>query len=330
MIKSVWITWEDHRRSRELAREFGAKYILIKSPSNRLFKYIYASMATLLNLVVYRPKNVFCQNPSVMLAFTVVFLRKIFGFKAIVDRHSNFKIDKLAETSIKWRLFHFVSNYSLKNADITIVTNDRAKQYLRKYSNEVVILPDVIPKFDYERHCNDFRSENTLEKTVLFVTTFDDDEPIEPMISAAGKLESVRCYFTGNYLKRFSRKEALSLEAKGIYFTGFVPNEEYERLLFISDVVVVLTDKDLILNCGAYEAIGAEKPVVLSNTRTLVSYFGNSGVTYVTNDSDGIFEGIKRALDNADTLKAEINLTKRELNLDWLNKKNAVLNLIRQ
>jgi glycosyltransferase involved in cell wall biosynthesis len=49
--------------------------------------------------------------------------------------------------------------------------------------------------------------------------------------------------------------------------------------------------------CGAYEAISAGKPLVLSNTKALRNYFGDFA-TYVNNDASSICAGIETILQN--------------------------------
>jgi len=327
-MKNIWITWEDHRRSRELAESFDAEYIFVKSPKNRLAKYIYSTVLTLYLIARKSPDNVFCQNPSVMLAYVVVLMKKFFRYKAIVDRHSNFKIDKLDDGSLKWRIFHYLSNYSLSNADITIVTNGYAKDYISSLARSVAILPDRIPKIECKACSEKFEVDVAKKKKVLFVTTFDDDEPINEMLEAAKSLDSVNVYLTGNYKKKFSESEVIEFKRHDIIFTGFVPNSVYETLLCESDLVVVLTDKDLILNCGAYEALSLNKPLILSNTKTLKSYFGGPGIIYVNNSRLDILGGINEALPSLDVMKSNIVERRKEIDKDWQSKKDDLMSLI--
>lgn len=327
-MNNIWVTWEDHRRSRELAESFDAEYVLVKSPKNRLVKYIYSSALTLYLIARKRPDNVFCQNPSVMLAYIIVLMKKWLHYKAIVDRHSNFKIDKLNESSIKWRFFHYLSNYSLSHADITIVTNEFAKEYISSLARSVAILPDRIPSIECSACSETSKADVAEKKKVLFVTTFDDDEPIDEMLEAAKRLSSVSIYFTGNYKKKYSDSEVIEFKSYDINFTGFVPNSVYEMLLCEADLVVVLTDKDLILNCGAYEALSLNKPLILSNTKTLTSYFGGPGIIYVNNSRQGILDGINEALSSLDVMKNNIVERRKQIDKDWKSKKDDLIRII--
>jgi glycosyltransferase involved in cell wall biosynthesis len=101
-----------------------------------------------------------------------------------------------------------------------------------------------------------------------------------------------------------------------VNFTGFISEFNYKLLLKESDVVVVLTTKDLILNCGAYEAISAIKPLVLSDTRTLRSYF-EPGPVFVNIDPQSIADGIQLAWDERGLAKAQLTKLSGRLTESW-------------
>ena len=75
---------------------------------------------------------------------------------------------------------------------------------------------------------------------------------------------------------------------------GFLPTDEYYRYLLSASVVMDLTTVEDCLLCGAYEALAAEKPLILSRTRALEEYFG-SGVVLTDNTSDAIRESVRWA-----------------------------------
>ena len=82
------------------------------------------------------------------------------------------------------------------------------------------------------------------------------------------------------------------------------------------DVVVVLTTKPHILLCGAYEAVAAGKPLVLSNQEDLLEYFSR-GVVPTENDADGIAVAIRIALADKGRLSSEIEGLKVDLTKFW-------------
>lgn len=290
--ESIWVSWEDHRRSRELSNALGVDFYPLISESPRWKRYPVLLFKTIILLLKKRPTTVFVQNPSIVLTSAVVFLKGIFRYIVIVDRHSNFKFEHESSKSLKWRLFHFLSRYTLKNADLTVVTNEHLKQICEKIGGRSVVLQDRIPNMN--RLCGEVAPSFIDFSKDLFhvmaVTTFNEDEPIYEIIEAAKMLHSrYRVYFTGNYRKMFTDADRDIFERFGIIFTGFIDEGSYKGLMWESDAVLVLTKKEHILNCGAYEAIALKKPMVLSDTNAIRNYF-NFGAVYSNCSSEDIYK----------------------------------------
>ena len=97
---------------------------------------------------------------------------------------------------------------------------------------------------------------------------------------------------------------------------AFMPNEAYQNMLRTVDAVIVLTDKEYCLVCGGYEAVSAEKPLILSDTNALREYF-SSGTVFTANNAEAIVASIRQAIENRDVLKKEIRKLKTIRNIEW-------------
>src|SRR5260370_209950 len=82
------------------------------------------------------------------------------------------------------------------------------------------------------------------------------------------------------------------------------PHKESSGLLQAVAGLVVLPKAPNILTCGAYEAVSAGKPAVLSDWPQMRRYFPR-GFVYASNTPEGIARGIEEMLANRDTLAAE-------------------------
>ena len=318
MNNTVWITWEDHRRSRVLASQFKADYCPFSLKAGRWARYPTLALMTLVFLFRRKPKLVFCQNPSIVLTAVACFFKPIMGYALIVDRHSNFKLESVNSKNIKWKIFHFLSRWTVKKADLTIVTNSYLRELCEKWQGHATVLQDKIPNIPeppVNRSFDFFR--NDAKKHVMCITTFDPDEPVHEMVEASRKFRDTAFYMTGNFRKVFKESEKDSRFEENTIFTGFIDDESYAWLLHKADVIVVLTTKEYLLNCGAYEAIAVGKPVLLSNTDTLKSYFGQDIVYADPNDSTSIAAGIEELLENQNQHAALISNKKKELNKKW-------------
>lgn len=324
MSKRLWITWENHRRSKELALEFDANYFPLVYEGNYLVRYAVLTARTVALILREKPRTVFCQNPSIVLTTLLILLRMVFCYILIVDRHSNFKFEYEKSPFVKWRIFHFLSRWTVRHADLTIVTNEHLKNVCKTYGGSAAVLQDKIPRFtkDLKRPPPAFMKKK--EKTqVMFVTMFDPDEPIDEIVAASKVLSSCVCYLTGNYKKLYTNEKSEELLDFDIIMTGYISDEEYLSLMENSDLVVVLTKKDLILNCGGYEAIGMEKPLILSDTPTLRNYFG-SAAKYSKCNADDIESNILESIDCMDAMRSRLVARKLEMEALWVGTFNSV------
>ena len=71
-MEKLWIAWEKQRRSTVLSKEFNAK--LYQFNNSGKLRYPIVITKTLFLLIKKRPKILFVQNPSTVLAFLACFL----------------------------------------------------------------------------------------------------------------------------------------------------------------------------------------------------------------------------------------------------------------
>jgi len=325
--KAIWITWERQRRSIELAKAFGAKYFELLKASDDIpsvpIRYLLLSVKTILIVVRERPRIIFAQNPSIVLASVLCAFKKIGKYKLVVDRHSNFKLESISDRNIKWRIFHCLSKYSVRIADLTIVTNEFLCRLVNLWSGNGYILQDRLPEL---------RNEETTkligEKNIVFISTFSPDEPIDEVIAAARRLNNKWViYITGNY-KKYRKYGIADNVPENVVLTGYLPEKEYQKLLLSADLVAVLTMQEHTLNCGAYEGIAIGKPLVLSDTQAIRDYF-RKGVVYSSPFAESIEKAIRKGIEDKKLLTDEIDILKEELTVCWhqkFQKLNEVIN----
>ena len=306
--RAIWISWERHRRSRELARALSIPLYEIISAGPRIWRRLICATRTVWLLVCARPSLLFVQNPSVQLAYIAGRLKPLLGYTLVVDRHSNFDF---ADT--EHGLFNHLSNYTIRKADLTIVTNEVVAGLVEGKGGRALVLQDLLPAL---RPCAPAPPD--ARTRVVYICSFLPDEPVEEMLGAAGRLgEDFHVYVTGRATKEF---EDLARSARpGLTFTGFIPEEEYVSLLCAASVVVVLTKRENTLLCGAYEGVSLRKPLVLSNQVVLREYF-KKGVVLTENAPDSIEAAIRKAARERDRLGAELAELVPELKADWASR----------
>ena len=306
-MKKIWIAWEIQRRSTNLAKEFNAR--LFQFNYNGVFRYPVVITRTLLTLMKERPKILFVQNPSTMLAFMTCILKPLFGYNLIVDRHTLFK------NILKNKLISFFDDYSLDHANLTIVTNNDLKEELlgKNKKRKIGVLADKVPEIN-EQEKKRLRGRYN----AVFICTWAADEPYNEIIKAAKFLPSdIFVYITGK------PKIKKNLGIPNFVFTGFLSREEYDGLLQSADVILDFTEEENCLVCGAYEALAVEKPLITSDTKALREYF-NEGVIYTKHKPESIANAITIAIKNRKELSDKIKKLRQKRNKEWIEKFNKI------
>jgi len=307
---SVWITWEDHRRSRVLAKSLSAQYKVIGCKKLKRIRYFVLCFKTLKYLIAIRPKVVVCQNPSIILNLFLCMMKNRFGFYLVADRHTNFAFRYSKSYKFKWVLYRVISNITIRHSDLMIVTNPFLKEFVDCMGGNGIVLPDKIPALQDPKKKKKLQGQFN----IFFICTFSDDEPFREVLEAANLLPSDWViYVSGNYKKANVQPDRVP---KNVVLLGFVEEDDYLYYLSSADAVMVLTTLDYTLNCGAYESVALNKPMVLSYKKTIMSYF-DKGAVYVEPVAQSIVEGIESLFENFETFEKEIKELKCELELSW-------------
>jgi glycosyltransferase involved in cell wall biosynthesis len=308
----IWLSWETQRRTVELSRKFNAQLHILETSKKGVPRYLVLTQRTIRTLLTCKPEIVFVQNPSVILATLVLLLRPLFGYRVVVDRHTNFKFGTRHSRQLKWRVFHALSQFTLRAADITIVTNRYLRLYIKQQGANAYILPDPLPALRPGDHHS---AGETGKLSGFFVCTFAEDEPYREVFEAMKQHPDTDFYVTGNFKK--ANPNTLDAVGNNIHLLGFVPEQDYIDHLFRCDFSIILTTQEFTLNCGAYESLVANKPAVLANTLTIRRYFSKGFVYTDPCSVDAINHAIGEVGRRLDELKADQVTLRKELTQEW-------------
>ena len=306
----LWITWERQRRSLELARALNADLLVLRGPRARPARYLYLCYRTVRELRRRRPRIVVGQNPSLILAATLCLLRPLLRFSLVIDRHSNFELDKSG--GLKWRMFHLLSRYTVRRADLTIVTNEPLRRVVESWGGRGFVLPDRLPTIEAPGPSR--ARTGTIE--LVFICSFAGDEPLDELRRAAATLAPTWTLFVTGDGRRYLRGNAEKRWPPNVRFTGFLDERDYWSLLQSCDAIIVLTTQEHTLTCGAYEAVALGKPAVLSDTATIREYFA-SGAVYASPNEASIAAGISEAIRRRGELAREMQVLRERLSASW-------------
>lgn len=316
----VWISWETQRRSIELAKTLNCKLYLFKSSG--ILRYPRNIINTFKVICNASTHTIFVQNPSMILATVVCIYKYISKKKVIVDRHSTFFLDSTNRYSIKSIIFRALHKFTIKNADLTIVTNKYLANIVEEMDGNAFVLPDKLPEINQTKNYDVDGQFN-----VLLISSFGEDEPIEEVFKAMEKVnvKNLKLYVSGNYNKL---TKALKLNVpSNVVFTGYLEEQDYMNLLYSVDAIMVLTTEDYCMLCGCYESVSVCKPIITSNKSVLQDYF--KGSIFVDNNSEDIINGIYDLVDNYEFYKENVIKLKSILEDKWCRKLNEMESLIK-
>lgn len=289
---NIWVAWENQRRSKELAAQLGCQ--LYVYDYRGILRYPKSITKTLFLLLRQKNNIVFVQNPSMVLAALACLVKTITKAILVVDRHTTFRLNKSAELSLEYIVFRMFNRYTLKNADITIVTNEDLASIVIENKGTPFILPDKLPDI---AKSHDIILKN--DHNIILISSFAEDEPIGAVIEAMKMLKKlnkhdVTLYVSGNY-KKLS-ESVIADVPDNIVFTGYLNDSDFENMLHAVDGIMVLTTAESCMLCGCYEAVSVLKPLITSDKKVLNDYF--HGSIFVDNTSAGICGGIIKLIDD--------------------------------
>ena len=321
--KTVWISWEIHRRTRELSKTFGADLFVYNCDSSHgpFLRYILSSFYTIRYLFSSRPDILIVQNPSLFLASLACLLKIYFKYKLVVDRHTNFWLEAENSFRPKALVFTLFSKYSLRHADLTIVTNTYLKDIVEKKGGRGFVLTDKLPALERKN-----KKDLVGRWNIVFISTFSDDEPYLEVFKAAKLIQSdVFIYVTGNFKKIMDRiPEEMP---PNLVLTGFLEEQDFIDLLFSADAIMDFTTAEWTLVCGGYEAISAGKPFITSDKVVLREYF-NKGTIFAENNYLSISDAVNSIISRYNQYESEIKALKGEKTIEWTLQFSKLLELM--
>jgi glycosyltransferase involved in cell wall biosynthesis len=326
--KRIFVAWAPYsRRSESLVKELDMELHLIhhlqfQRPLYAPFKYVLQTIHTLVLLIRERPRIVFVQDPPIFAGFSVYLFtllsRALPGSSArasyVIDAHTG------AFLHPWWKPFRWLQKIVYRRAIAVIATNSTLADRVKSWGANGIALagpPIEIPRGEAMALSDRFN--------LVLINSFSDDEPLSEAIEAVVDQADVHLYVTGNVNKAPSG--LLATKPDNVTFTGFLPDDDYLKLLRGADAVMALTHEDYTLQLGGMEAVAAGKPLITSDLSFLREYF-SKGTVHVPNHALGVRTGIQLMQQNRERLQKEVADLQRLHEEEWLAKSRQLLELI--
>lgn len=278
-------------------------------------KYPRLAWRTIRLLARRRPRVVFVQSPPTLAVWAVATYAALTGARFVIDAHSD------AFQRARWTRPRWLNRIVARRAAATLVTDPHWAEGLTAAGAVALVVPDIPGTVDHDGGARDALGPGF---HLLVVNTWSSDEPLRAVLDAAGELPQATFHVTG---RRDHRLDALGPLASNVRFTGFLPDDEYARLMSSVDAVVCLTTRDHTMQRGACEALSRAIPIVTSDWALLRGYFSR-GTVHVDNSVGGIRDGIRRLMVHHAGYAAAIASLRHQRIDEWQARRAAIIDLI--
>jgi len=314
--QAIWLTWERQRRNRTMAVAVGAALHELHAEGSRLTRYWALTRRTVALIRNSNADVIYFQNPSIVLAVVVLGMKALGFTRAVVigDFHNAGVFPPVGAILVPWLV---------RRCDLVIVSNFKLQARVAALGGRSIAVPDPLPTL---QESGDREKMAQGPFRVLVICSWANDEPILNVLEAAEILQAE----APDVVLAISGRAGLARVGwtkpvpENVELTGFMTDEEFERRLMRSDVIMDLTTRADCMVCGAYEAVSAEVPLIASENEPTVRYF-SKGAVFTNNTSRDIARAVVEVL----TRRADLEREVKELKAEILHRERAVLQDVR-
>lgn len=305
------IAWGAHTaRSEELAEAVGGDVrrfgnLGLTGPASAPLRWAANAVRTSWFLARRRPGAVIVQNPPIFLALLAAMYAR--GRRPLVlDSHPaafGRKGDR------RWEVLGALHRFVARRSRLVLVTAEELKAEVEGWGGRAALLHEAPPVLELPTADATGRAR----PEVLFVGVFAPDEPVAAVIEAARALPDVDVVVTGRTER--ADPSLLTSAPDNVRFPGYLGPDDYRAALASADVVMALTTERTSVVRAGYEAVYAEKPLVVSGWPTLRELFASA--VHVDADAASIASGIREALARLPELAAAAPAARRRQAERW-------------
>jgi glycosyltransferase involved in cell wall biosynthesis len=246
-------------------------------------RWCHSALRMILYLMRRRPRALIVTNPPIFPGLIGVTYGRLTGAPVLLDSHPGsfaLKGDRVA------RIMLPVHRWLAPRVAGVMVTVEQLGERVRSWGGRALVVHEAPA-----RRASNAPPGPRDPLEVLFICTFDPDEPVDAVLEAVATLPEVHLTVTGDTRRL---PEATHQNApENVRFVGYLPAEEYARALERCDAVLALTTEPTSIVRAGYEAVYAQRPLVVSDWPALRETFPHA--VHVANDPSSIARGLRRA-----------------------------------
>jgi len=275
--------------------------------------YIQGFYDTFLKYLKERPSTLILQLPQGPLLLEGVLLKKNFNCKIVADVHTGFVYGHTLKGLIINKHFNKLLNY----VDLVIVHNN---EILHMLHPSIIAKTEVV--YDPWMFLHSTEQPSSNDKYLVFPASFSPDEPLLEVLSAVNEYKKIKVVITGNYYRNPS---LLRFSSSHVEFTGFLNRQDYEKLLVNSSGVITGTKDEYTLMMSAWEAVAFQKPLILSEPKTLRNMFDDYAFFYNWKSRESILNALSEVFS-----ERNLDYARKKLKEKTINSLNALTKRLKE
>jgi glycosyltransferase involved in cell wall biosynthesis len=320
-VPQIFVAWMPfQRRQLSMSPLLGFENVFLPiSNAPRIFRplqYVGHSLRTVALLRRKRPQIIWVQLPQVPLLVAALFYKRYFDprVRIIADCHNRI-------LNRPWNRWPGLRN-QLNACDVVVVHNDFVvpkveamgirRDIVRVLEDPPAQMGDAVRIADLFPH-----------PWVLFLASFNPDEPIAELYEAARLAPEINFVLAGEP-KRARRRHELGARPPNIHLPGYLRGKALDTAIMSTDAILALTKLPDAQLSSAGEAIGAGRPMVLSDTPVTRNLYYRGGVFVDTYSAASIAKGCRAVIEGSTRLAAESLALRDERYAHWRSQAQSI------
>lgn len=314
----AWVPFQ--RRQMSMAPLLGLEPVFLPVQQTprilRPFQYLAHARKTLALLKAKSPRVIWVQLPQVpLLTVALHYKRRVDpSVRVIADCHNRI-------LNPPWNIWPGLAA-QLNRCDLVVVHNDAVipkvssmgvrQEILRLLEDPPATIRSGVPSaLSFPR------------PWVLFLASFNPDEPIQELFEAARLAPDIHFVLAGD-AKRAAGRHDIEGRPGNVIFPGYLSGADLDWAIASTDAILALTKLDDAQLSSAGEAIGAGRPMVLSDTPVTRALYYKGGVFVDTLSPAAIVTGCRAAIEQGSRLAAEALALREERYARWRSQADAI------
>jgi glycosyltransferase involved in cell wall biosynthesis len=297
MIRLAVIAWTPSQRPQELAAALGGIAHTPHFPrlTHRALvplRYAVSAALTAGFLLRQRPRAVLVQNPPIVPGVIAYIYCRVARARLVLDSHPRgFGL----KGSRMGRLFRPLHERFMRYAAATMVASAPLADEVRRAGGRPLVVHEPPPLWRI-----DTPPADDVPTTVLWVGIFATDEPIAEVVGAARLTPEVAFVLTGD--PRRCPPAVRAQAPANVTFSGYRRGEDYRALVADATIMMVLTTAPTSVPRGAFEAVAALRPLIVSDQPLLRQQFPEA--LFAANEATALADAVREARDRRVALAA--------------------------